>query len=214
MRKILSPALVFLLVASVGLTGCASKKWVNEKISEFGEVTNTRMSELDDKIETNQGEISDLASKQAALEKDVAELSATAKDAMKRAEEAGVLAKGKFLFEATMTDNDVKFAFDKYMLSDEGKAALDGFVAKVKSEVTGTAYVEIQGHTDNIGSESYNLKLGHMRAEQVMRYLNMEQGIPMFRMNVISYGEYKPIADNSTREGRAQNRRVTLVVME
>jgi outer membrane protein OmpA-like peptidoglycan-associated protein len=78
----------------------------------------------------------------------------------------------------------------------------------------GDAYIEIQGHTDNIGSESYNLKLGHNRADAAMRYLNMEQGIPMFRMNVVSYGEYKPIADNSTREGRAQNRRVTLVVME
>ena len=92
MRKILSPALVLLLVASVGLTGCASKKWVNEKISEFGQVTNTKMSEMNDSIETNQKEISDLSSKQAALEKDVAALSATAKDALERANAAGKLA--------------------------------------------------------------------------------------------------------------------------
>jgi outer membrane protein OmpA-like peptidoglycan-associated protein len=213
MRKILSPALVLLLVASVGLTGCASKKWVNEKISEFGQVTNTKMSEMNDSIETNQKEISDLSSKQAALEKDVAALSATAKDALERANAAGKLAKGKFLYEVTLTDNDVTFGFDKAGLSDEAKAALDAFAAKAKA-MEGDAYIEIQGHTDNIGSESYNLKLGHNRADAAMRYLNMEQGIPMFRMNVVSYGEYKPIADNSTRDGRAQNRRVTLVVME
>ena len=163
--------------------------------------------------EKNQKEISDLAAKQAALEKDVAEMSATAKDALKRAEEAGVLAQGKFLFEATMTDNEVMFGFDKYSLSDAAKAALDAFAAKAKA-IEGNAYIEIQGHTDNIGSEAYNLKLGYMRAEQAMRYLNMEQGIPLFRMNIISYGEYKPIADNSTKEGRAQNRRVTLVAMQ
>ena len=124
-----------------------------------------------------------------------------------------MLAAGKFLYEVTVTDNDVMFGFDKYALSDEAKASLDDFAAVIKA-VEGDAYIEIQGHTDNIGSESYNLKLGQMRAEQAMRYLNMEQGIPLFRMNAISYGEYKPIADNSTREGRAQNRRVTLVAMQ
>ena len=213
MRKTLSPVLVLLLVASVGLTGCATKKYVDEQLAAQGQVTSTRISEVEGMTEKNQKEISDLAAKQAALEKDVAEMSATAKDALKRAEEAGVLAQGKFLFEATMTDNEVMFGFDKYSLSDAAKAALDAFAAKAKA-IEGNAYIEIQGHTDNIGSEAYNLKLGYMRAEQAMRYLNMEQGIPLFRMNIISYGEYKPIADNSTKEGRAQNRRVTLVAMQ
>jgi outer membrane protein OmpA-like peptidoglycan-associated protein len=175
MRKTLSPVLVLLLVASVGLTGCATKKWVNEQVSAFGQVTNTKIHEVQDATETNQAAISELAADQKALAADVAKLSATTKDALKRAEAAGVLAQGKFLFEVTMTDND---------------------------------------HTDNIGSEGYNLKLGHKRAEHAMRYLNMEQGIPLFRMNVISYGEYKPIGDNSTKAGRAENRRVTLVAMQ
>ncbi len=213
MRKILSPALVVLLVATVGLTGCASKKWVNDQISSFGQVTNTKINENTDSIEQNQKQISDLSAKQASLEKDVAKLSETAKDALMRADKAGKLAKGKFLYEVTLTDNDVQFGFDKADLSDSAKAALDAFAKKAKS-MTGNAYVEVQGHTDNIGSENYNLKLGYKRAEGVMRYLNMEQGIPLFRMNVTSYGEYKPIGDNSTKQGRAQNRRVTLVVLE
>jgi len=213
MRKILSPALVVLLVATVGLTGCATKKWVDEQISSFGQVTNTKINENTDSIEANQKQISELSSKQDALEKDVAKLSKTAQDAMARAEEAGVLAKGKFLYEVTVTDNGVVFAFDKYELSDEAKAQLDEFAAVVKA-VEGHAYIEIQGHTDNIGSEAYNLKLGYKRAEAALRYLNMEQGIPLFRMNLTSYGEYQPVGDNSTKTGRAENRRVTLVAMQ
>ena len=119
MRKILSPALVLLLVAAVGLTGCASKKWVNEQISSFGQVTNTKIHEVQDSVETNQKAISELSAKQAALETEVAKLSDTAKDALARAEAANKLAKGKFLYEETMAFNDVTFSFDGSSLSDE-----------------------------------------------------------------------------------------------
>ncbi|HVR30200.1 MAG TPA: OmpA family protein, partial [Thermoanaerobaculia bacterium] len=63
------------------------------------------------------------------------------------------------------------------------------------------------------GPEDYNLMLGEQRAESVRRYLNMEHGIPLHRMSVISYGETAPVVDNDSREARAQNRRVALVVL-
>jgi outer membrane protein OmpA-like peptidoglycan-associated protein len=213
MRKTFSPVLVLLLVAAVGLTGCATKKWVDEQISSFGQVTNTKIHEVENTAEANQKKISELAENQTVMQAEIDELSEAAEDAMARATEAQVLAAGKFLFETTITDNDVNFGFYKYNLSDEAKAALDEFAAAVLA-IEGDAYIEIQGNTDNIGSEAYNLELGYKRAEAAMRYLNMEAGIPLFRMNVISYGEYKPIADNSTKEGRAMNRRVTLVAMQ
>ena len=213
MRKILSPALVLLLVAAVGLTGCATKKWVNEQVSAFGQVTNTKIHEVQDSVEANQKAISELSAKQAVLETEVAKLSDTAADALRRAEAANKLAKGKFLYEETMAVNDVTFNFNQASLTDNAKAALDAFTKKVRG-MSGNAYIEVQGHTDNIGSESYNLKLGQKRADVVMRYLNMELGVPLFRMNSTSYGEYKPIADNSTKAGRAQNRRVTLVLLQ
>jgi peptidoglycan-associated lipoprotein len=156
--------------------------------------------------------MSELSANQAALAADVAAISETAQEALARADAAGVLAAGSFLAEITISDNDTTFGFNKYMLSDDAKAQLDEFAA-VALAIEGDAYIEIQGHTDNIGSESYNLELGYKRAEAAMRYLN-EAGIPLFRMNVISYGEYKPIADNSTKEGRAKNRRVTLIAMQ
>ncbi len=213
MRKVFSPALVVVVVLGLSLTGCATKKFVNEQISEFGQVTNTKIHEVQDSVEKNQKEISELASNQEMMAADLAKLSETTQEAMMRADAAGVLAMGKFLYEVTITDNDVMFGFDKAQLSDDAKAQLDEFAAVVMA-VEGHAYIEVQGHTDNIGSEGYNLELGYKRAEAAMRYLNMEQGIPLFRMNVISYGEYKPIADNSTKDGRAMNRRVALVAMQ
>ena len=74
-------------------------------------------------------------------------------------------------------------------------------------------YIEIQGNTDSIGSDRANLALGQARAETVLRYLNMQHGFPLNRMSAVSYGKFKPIADNKTAEGRARNRRVTLVVL-
>ena len=58
------------------------------------------------------------------------------------------------------------------------------------------------------------MSLGYKRAQVVMRYLNKQHDFPFHRMNVISYGETEPIADNSNIEGRAKNRRVTLVVLQ
>jgi len=112
----------------------------------------------------------------------------------------------------TLTDEAVHFGFNKSELSADAKAALDAFAKRVKDE-NKNVYIEIQGHTDGIGSDKANLKLGQERAESVMKYLNMEQGFPLHRINAVSYGKFKPIADNKTADGRAKNRRVTLVVL-
>ncbi len=214
MRKSLGVSMVALAaVAGLSLSGCATKEYVQQQVQQSQKVTETKIAEVQTSVEANQAEISKLHQKDDELAGQINKLSDTAKEALDRAEAAGKLAKGKFLYEVTLTDNDVHFGFDKYTLSDEAKAALDQFAEKIKAE-NAPVYIEIQGHTDNIGSEKYNLKLGYKRAEQVMRYLNMQHGFPLFRMNVISYGEYKPIADNHTKEGRAKNRRVTLVVMQ
>jgi outer membrane protein OmpA-like peptidoglycan-associated protein len=213
MRKFVSPAIVILLVAGLTVTGCASKKYVQEQVANSESVTNGKIGEVQTSVEGNQKEITALHQTDAEMQKQLDKLSATAKEALDRATKAGKLAEGTFIAEIILTDEDVRFGFDNYKLSDEAKAALDGFATKVIKKNVG-AYLEIQGYTDNIGSESYNLSLGYKRAEKVMKYLASEKGFPLHRMNVTSYGEYKPIADNSTREGRAQNRRVALVLMK
>ena len=72
---------------------------------------------------------------------------------------------------------------------------------------------QIQGYTDVTGSPASNLRLGSDRAEAVRRYLS-QQGVALNRMATISYGQDNPVAPNKTRAGRAQNRRVVVVVLE
>ncbi len=80
MRKTLTPVLVLFLVATVGLTGCATKKYVDEQISSFGQVTNTKIHEVQDATEGNQKAISDLSAKQDALWKPRAEAPAASEN--------------------------------------------------------------------------------------------------------------------------------------
>lgn len=207
--------LAVLVAVPLVMTGCATKKYVQTETQAVA----SRVDDVEGQVEENQTrldqqeqQIGQVDSKAESAANAASEASKTAQEALERAQEAGKLAEGKLLYEEVLTDNDVKFGFESSKLSDEAKAAIDEFANKLKQENKGV-YIEIQGHTDTSGSESYNEQLGLERAEAVMRYLNQEHGVPLHRMNVISYGESEPIADNSTREGRSQNRRVTLVVL-
>ncbi len=73
---------------------------------------------------------------------------------------------------------------------------------------------EVSGHTDTTGDAAYNLKLGEERAMAVRDYIAKKHSIALSRLNVISYGEEKPVVDNKTREDRAQNRRVVIRILE
>lgn len=202
-------AFTVLALAALVASGCATKKYVEQ---ETGAV-HTRVDDVERQVEENQTEIRRTNEKLGANERRIGEVSKTAQEALERAEAAGKLAEGKLLYETVLTDDKVRFGFDQAELSDEAQAALDEFARGLKSEYDRDVYVEIQGHTDATGPEQYNLELGLERAEAVRRYLNREHDIPLHRMSVISYGEVEPIADNDTREGRAQNRRVVLVVL-
>lgn len=190
------------LAALVGTTGCATKKYVKQ---ETGAV-NTRVDDV-------QGQVEEAQTRLNTHDQQIGDVSKTAQDALRRAQEAGKLAEGKFLYETVLTDDKVKFAVDTADLSPEGQAAIDEFAGQLKSE-NKNVYIEIQGHTDSTGSEKYNEELGLLRAEAVRRYLNQKHGFPLHRINVISYGESAGVADNNTREGRSQNRRVALVVLQ
>ncbi|CAL1690716.1 Outer membrane porin F [Brevundimonas subvibrioides] len=107
--------------------------------------------------------------------------------------------------------NSVKFPSDRDALSPEAEQRLAELAQRLKAE-NKNVYLEIQGHTDAAGPESYNDALGEARAEAVRRSLS-RQGIALNRMATISYGEEAPVADNATPEGRAQNRRVAIVVL-
>ena len=144
-------------------------------------------------------------------EQHVTTVEGTAKDALDRANAAHKLAEGKFLYQVVLSDDSVKFPVDKHALSPEAQTRLKELADRLKSE-NKNVYLEIQGHTDSTGDAAYNEQLGSERAEAVRRFLN-QQGVPLNRMSTISYGKDAPIAPNDTPEGRAQNRRVVVVVL-
>ena len=190
----------------VVLGACATSKSVDEKIAASQATTNQ-------KIESVASQVEDLQQKQTATDARVEQLSQSAAEALKRAQEAGVLAKGKVVFEQTFSEDRVKFKLDSYELGDEAKVALDEFANKTKG-IDAQYFVEIQGHTDDTGGERYNEELGQRRADSVRRYLSREHKLPLNRMSTISYGDALPVQSNKTRAGRQQNRRVVLVVLE
>jgi outer membrane protein OmpA-like peptidoglycan-associated protein len=196
---VLSASMAALLV---GTTGCATKKYVRQETGAVG----TRVDNV-------QGQVEEAQTRLNTHERQIGEVSTTAQEALKRAQEAGKLAEGKFLYETVLTDDKVKFGFDTSDLSPEAQSAVDEFASQLKTE-NKNVYIEIQGHTDSVGSETYNEELGLLRAEAVRRYLNQKHGFPLHRINVISYGESAAIADNTSRDGRSQNRRVALVVLQ
>jgi outer membrane protein OmpA-like peptidoglycan-associated protein len=200
------------LVAAATLlvtTGCATKSYVRKGDDATKSDVAGTVGEVESELERLQSDVDDRFNRQAG---EIDDLSATAREALERAVEAGKLAEGKLLYETILTDDDVRFGFDRAELSDEAKAALDEFAQGVRND-NANVYIEIQGHTDAVGQEPYNEELGMARAEAVRRYLSQQHAIPLHRMNVISYGEASPQADNESREGRAQNRRVALVVL-
>ncbi len=107
--------------------------------------------------------------------------------------------------------NGIRFDFDKSAIKPEFVPVLDEAVDILKKHAD--KKVEIQGHTDSIGTEAYNEKLGMRRADSVKNYL-VDKGVTAENLSTVSFGESNPVADNGTKEGRAMNRRVEFKVME
>jgi outer membrane protein OmpA-like peptidoglycan-associated protein len=165
---------------------------------------NQNIAVEDQKVTANQARLDQHDAKLADLDR-------TSREALARAEAAGKLAEGKFLYSMVLSDDSVKFPVSNSELSPEAQTRLMDFVQKLKTDDK-NVYLEIQGHTDSTGSKPGNMKLGEERAEAVRLFMN-RQGVPLNRMSTISYGEDAPVAPNATRAGRAQNRRVVVIVM-
>jgi outer membrane protein OmpA-like peptidoglycan-associated protein len=201
-----------LTVALVAGTGCVGKSMYRKDVED----TDRRVGAVEDAVEANGRKIDDLGKetnqKIASLDSKASQAMDASNKAMGKATDAEKAAKGKLIWDVTLTDDGVKFDFGKANLSSSAIASLDKLIAKVKSY--GKAlYIEIEGHTDNVGDEALNKQLGWKRADVVKNYLN-EKGIPLHAINTISFGESKPVADNSSKDGRAQNRRVVVRVLE
>ena len=151
------------------------------------------------------GQRADAAGRRADEARAAADAVNTRADAIEKASK-------RLVYEVTLSEDKGGFKFGKATMPDEAKADLDALVQKLKAEPNG-AFIEIEGHTDNVGDKITNERIGLARAEAVKRYLYEQFQIPLHKMNVISYGEEKPVAPNKTKAGRAQNRRVVIKVL-
>ncbi len=198
---------------SAVLAACATNDKVEKSVSAAQAETNKKFESVASQIEDLQTKQKATDTHLAATDQKVSELSQEAQDALKRAQEAGVLSKRKVVFQQTFSEDRVKFKSGSYDLDKEAKAALDEFAGKVKA-LNEQYFIEIQGHTDDIGGRKYNDDLGQRRADEGRRYLARSGGLALNRMSTISYGDTLPVAPNKTKKGRAQNRRVVIVVLE
>jgi len=209
MKKSLSWSIVLVIAAILLVQGCASKKFVNTEVSSVDK----KVASLSTEVEETQKRIKEHDEKLATIGELINQQNGQIKQVDGKIEEVKTMIKGNLVMKATLSNNEAKFAFNSAELSQEAKAALDRFVQQLIEENRGV-YIEIQGHTDNVGPEEVNLALGRKRAEAVMMYLYKTYHIPLYRMSVVSLGSSVPVADNSTRDGRAQNRRVEILVYE
>jgi len=231
MRKnLVAASLLAVTVATA--PACATKKYVQ---TEVGNV-NSKVTTLSGTVEQVQGRIQqdearigqvDQKAEAAGQSATAAQNTANAAQAAARqvntrvdqvaadvaTDAAATAALRKLVFQVTLSEDQGNFQLGKTDLPDAARARLDQVVSQLKGDSKNNVFIEVEGHTDNVGSKEGNFQLGLDRAEAVKRYLYMQHQIPLHKISVISYGEDKPVAPNNTRDGRAKNRRVVVRVL-
>ncbi len=208
-RQLVFFAGLVVFIALVTGPACATKKFVRTEST----VLDKKISDVSTEVEASQKRIKEHDDQLATIGSLITQHDTQFKAVDGKIEEVKTLIRGNLVMTATLKNSDAKFKFDSSELSAEAKGILDGFVQKL-IEANKGVFIEIQGHTDNAGSDEVNQTLGQKRAEAVMMYLYKQHHIPLHRMSVVSLGSSLPVADNSSRDGRSQNRRVEILVYE
>ena len=224
MRKSLFAASMLALTVAVA-PACATKKFVRTEVGNVNSKVDTlsgTLEETQERTRQNEGRIGEVDKKAEAAGRSATEARAAADAAAAKATELNTATNGRvdevvaasrrLVYTVTLSEDQGNFKFGKTDLPDQAKMRLDEVIAQLKANPN-NIFIEIEGHTDNVGGKELNEKLGMERAEAVKRYLYEQHQIPLHKINVISYGEDKPVAPNRTKQGRAQNRRVVVKVL-
>lgn len=230
------PTVLLAVLATVGIsTGCATRKYVRTQVGTSANEINAKMDEKDKTlqgaIDQNGNQINELGGVTREHSQQIATLDSGLKATDSKAGQA--LTTGQNAQNAAtqannhvntldqafqnrnhytqLSENSVQFKFNSSTIDKDQFAALDEIANKLKSDPN--AILVLEGRTDNAGDPTYNIQLGEKRLEAVVRYLVVEQGVPMQQIYKTSFGEDKPVADNKTKEGRAQNRAVVIRIM-
>ena len=224
MRNSLMTVGVIVTALSVA-PACATKKFVRTSVGEVNDKVTSQgktIEETQERVRVAEGRISETDAKATAAGESANKANSAAAEASNKAGEVGRTAEArsvaiegemrKLIFETVLSEDRGQFKLGKALLPEDAAGALDNMVGQLKADKK-NVWVEIEGHTDSTGDKMLNERLGLERAEAVKRYLYEKHQIPLHKINVISYGEEKPVAPNTTRAGRAQNRRVVIKVL-
>ncbi|HEY6507770.1 MAG TPA: OmpA family protein [Vicinamibacterales bacterium] len=221
-----------LVLAVAVAPACATKKLVRTEVG----VVNAKVDTVSTALEATQERTSQNETRIGAVDvkADAAGLKATearvAADAARTAADAAAgatkdvdarlsgrlnqseTAARRLIYEVTLSEDQANFKSGGAVLPDEARTRLDQLVQQLKTDPKGI-FIEIEGYTDSIGEAAFNEQLGFERADKVKRYLYEQHQVPLHKINVISFGEERPVAPNTTRAGRAQNRRVVVRIL-
>ncbi len=181
------------LIVAAG-SGCATKGFVRTEVAKANQ--HTDMS---------------IQAAKTELESDIGQAQSRADQAMEKATLAERLASGTLRYDVVST-HQVQFEFDDWNLDDGAQTVLNNLGTSLTSH---PRYVlEIRGYADATGPDRYNYQLGRERAESVQRFLMMQYSVPAGRIAIVTFGEEEPLADNGTTDGRAENRRVQVRLLD
>jgi len=231
---------VALLAGMVVLSGCATKKYVREQvqtvqpgIQDAQNATKENAERIDAVDKRAQEGISAAQSAAQAADQKAVQAGQAAQTAQSAAQTAD--RKAETASESVQQANNrintldtkinnindvytqsemmtVVFPLNSANLTEQARSTLDRIASDVSGQPSGYM-LELQGYTDNTGDEQYNIGLSQRRAEAVERYL-VSKNVPLYRVSIVGLGKDKPIADNKTSQGRAQNRRVEVRVLK
>ena len=214
-------AMAISAVALGGSSACATKKMVKQRVGEVDNKVDTlskSVEETQQRTRANEGRIGEVDQKAQAANQRASAAGQRADEAYGAANKVNARADAieasakRLVFEVVLSEDKGGFKFNQAKMPADMQAQIDQIVTQLKANPNG-GYIEIEGHTDNVGPKDVNYKVGLERAEAVKRYLYEQYQIPLHKMNVISYGKEKPVAPNKTKAGRAQNRRVVIKVL-
>ena len=218
MKTRLTMLLALATVVVLSSVGCATKKYVRNHISERVTPLEQRTGELEETSRRSSQDLGRLSTDITDVKGRADRAQSQADTALGRANEANTRVNGA---EQSVTDlrtnldnyslqntASVRFKFDSYQLTPEAREALDQLSSQIKDQTN--FILEIEGFADSVGKDAYNNQLTQKRADAVRRYLAEQHNIPLFRMHLLGFGEMRPVADNHTREGRSENRRVEI----
>ena len=214
--KLKAMAAISIAVAVLLSSACATKKYVRNRVNERATPLENRTGELEETSRRNTQDIGRLGKDIEDVRQRTDRAQQQADRAASSAEQANTRVTGveqtvsdlrsnldKFTVQKTVT---IRFNAAKSELLPEAMASLDELASQIKDR--NGFLLEIQGFASAEGKPELNERLSEARSEAVKRYMGEHHNVPLFRMSIIGFGTSRPVADNETKEGREQNRRV------